>query len=78
MRISALLLLKLEIIAIAFGVIYSSQARAVELATIREESTEPSLTGGGDSWDSMVTPDGRYVVFASAANNLALSASQPL
>ncbi len=37
--------------------------------------TDPALgappTGGGDSWGPILTPDGRYVVFASRANNLA-------
>ena len=31
----------------------------------------PPTTGGGDSWDPILTPDGRYVLFASTANNLA-------
>jgi hypothetical protein len=31
----------------------------------------PPPTGGGDSWGPILTPDGRYVLFASAANNLA-------
>jgi hypothetical protein len=41
----------------------------------------PPPTGGGDSWSPILTPDGRYVLFASTANNLALGGNgvyQPL
>jgi hypothetical protein len=41
----------------------------------------PPPTGGGDSWSPILTPDGRYVLFASTANNLSLGSNgvyQPL
>jgi Tol biopolymer transport system component len=35
----------------------------------------PPPTGGGDSWCPIVSPDGRYVLFASRADNLALGSN---
>src|SRR5262245_40538800 len=37
-----------------------------------ENSQPPTASGGGDSWLPIITPDGRYVLFASTANNLVL------
>src|SRR5262245_52486681 len=35
----------------------------------------PPSGGGGDSWGPTLTPDGRYVLFASTANNLLLTSN---
>src|SRR5262245_61903402 len=37
-----------------------------------ENSQTPTASGGGDSWLPLISPDGRYVLFASTANNLIL------
>jgi Tol biopolymer transport system component len=40
------------------------------------EPAHPALAGGsGDSWGSILSPDGRYVLFASTANNLVANSS---
>src|SRR5688572_712818 len=37
--------------------------------------SEPPAGGNGDSVVSIISPDGRYVLFASTANNLLLTSS---
>src|SRR5262245_33411458 len=37
-----------------------------------QDSQPPTASGGGDSWLPIISPDGRYVLFASTANNLVL------
>src|SRR5438874_2104132 len=40
------------------------------------DSSQPSPAGGnGDSWSPAISPDGRFVLFASTANNLMLNSS---
>ena len=38
-------------------------------------SVGPPASGGGNSMNPIITPDGRYVLFASTADNLALTSS---
>ena len=40
------------------------------LVSVRGGSQESAAGGSGDSWLPILTPDGRYVLFASTANNL--------
>lgn len=52
-------------------------ANSVQLLTPAGSHATPSAGGGGDSGAPIVTPDGRFVVFASRAKNLLSPASNP-
>jgi len=45
-------------------------ANAVDLLSVPAASSSASITAGGDSYASLISADGRYVVFTSTANNL--------
>jgi hypothetical protein len=47
-----------------------SHAVASDLVSAPDPSFSPPVSGGGDSFLSGMSPDGRYVLFASSANNL--------
>lgn len=60
--------------AILASLIFAFMASAsVQLATQRGSATSPAVNGGGMSLDPIVSADGRYVVFASTANNFVLT-----
>ena len=46
-------------------------ASASDLVSVPAASFSPPASGGGDSFVSCASPDGRYVLFSSTANNLA-------
>jgi Tol biopolymer transport system component len=46
-------------------------AAAVDLVSVPDTSFSPPASAGGDSYVSLISADGRYVVFTSTANNLA-------
>lgn len=50
--------------------ISSCTTHAVELVSVPDLRVTPPVGGGGDSYSAFVTPDGRYVLFGSTANNL--------
>ncbi len=50
-------------------------ATPLQLVTTIDPSVGPPASGGGNSMNPIITPDGRYVLFASTANNLALTSS---
>jgi len=50
----------------------SSYASFLQLVTPRDNLLPPVAGGGGSSLMPIVSPDGRYVLFASPANNLLL------
>ena len=52
-------------------VILSNCASAAELGSVPDASFSPPVSGGDDSFVSCMSPDGRYVLFSSTANNLA-------
>jgi len=59
---------------IAFGVSFVALpaiAVSLQLLSQLDSSFTPSLSGGGDSTQPILSEDGRYVLFASTANNLA-------
>jgi hypothetical protein len=62
-RILVVLLVSLPLAGMATG---------FELITARTAELEPSATANGDSSMPIITPDGRYVLFASTADNLVL------
>jgi hypothetical protein len=47
----------------------------LQIISTLDASTSPTLAGGGDSSSPFLSADGRYVLFASTANNLALTRS---
>jgi Tol biopolymer transport system component len=55
---------------LAFWPALASVAASVQLGTGLDPAANPPSGGGGDSWHPIITPDGRYVLFASRANNL--------
>jgi len=58
-----------SIFALLAGIVFSTSAGPFRQISIRD-SARPAPGGGGDSWGPILTPDGRYVLFASTANNL--------
>jgi hypothetical protein len=48
-------------------------ANSLQLVSLRASSPASSNGGNGDSGPAIISPDGRYVLFSSAANNLALA-----
>src|SRR5215471_4543191 len=55
--------------------VFMALADGPELVTTKSPLIEPSIAGGGDSGNGFVTPDVRFVLFASTANNLAATSS---
>jgi Tol biopolymer transport system component len=58
---------------IALNVSPATAASALQLVSQLHPSCAPPAGGDGDSGLPIVSPDGRYVLFASAANNLTLT-----
>jgi len=52
-----------------------AMATSLQLITTIDPSVGPPASGGGNSMNPIITPDGRYVLFASTADNLALTSS---
>jgi Tol biopolymer transport system component len=52
-----------------------AMATPLQLVTTIDPSVGPPVSGGGNSMNPIITPDGRYVLFASTADNLALTSS---
>ena len=53
----------------------SLAAAPLQIISTLDNSTVPTLAGGGDSSNPFLSADGRYVLFASTACNLALTGS---
>lgn len=56
-----------------FTIIHFSAWAAPQLASPLNSSQGAPANGNGDSWAPIVSPDGRYVLFASTADNLAMT-----
>jgi Tol biopolymer transport system component len=56
---------------VAFCLMLPLMARAQQLVTQPDSTAIPPATGGGDSCQPIISPDGRFVLFASRAHNLA-------
>src|SRR5690242_734441 len=54
----------------------SIPAQTVQLVSTPDPSQSPPAGGGGDSWNPILSADGRYVLFASVANNLVLTTNR--
>jgi Tol biopolymer transport system component len=47
----------------------------LQLGSVLAPTSPPAAAGGGDSYGPILSPDGRYVLFASTANNLVLNSN---
>jgi Tol biopolymer transport system component len=54
---------------------FSAVGAPLQIISTLDASTAPTVAGGGDSSNPFLSADGRYVLFASSANNLALTSS---
>ena len=62
------------VVMTAFGLTVSSvYGGSLQLLSQSSPSVPSSVAGNGDSGPAIISPDGRYVLFSSAANNLALT-----
>jgi Tol biopolymer transport system component len=52
---------------------FPASANPLQLISLRDPSLVPAQGGNGDSGPGIISPDGRYVLFSSAANNLTLT-----
>jgi Tol biopolymer transport system component len=52
-----------------------AMATSLQLVTTVDPVVGPPASGGGNSMNPIISPDGRYVLFASTADNLALTSS---
>src|ERR1035437_5116689 len=57
------------------GLTCPSWAGPFQLVSVLDPSQGPPAGGSGDSWAPIISPDGRYVLFASTANNLVLTSN---
>src|SRR5690349_5853396 len=53
----------------------SAKAETFQLASVINSTLSAPAGGSGDSTDPVISADGRYVLFASAANNFVLNAA---
>lgn len=61
--------------ALVAGLAVQAMAGGAQLESVLAPSQGPPPGGSGDSGASILSPDGRYVLFASTANNLLLTSS---
>jgi Tol biopolymer transport system component len=61
------------LVALFFAVACSAAPASLQLVSVLDPSQGPPAGGSGDSYAPVISPDGRYVLFASAANNLLLA-----
>jgi Tol biopolymer transport system component len=55
------------------GITVPAVGQPLQLVSVLDPSQGPPAGGSGDSWAPVISPDGRYVLFASTANNLVLA-----
>jgi Tol biopolymer transport system component len=73
-KLRAVTLLFLLQVFVGLGLL-SGGAAPFELISGHDPLLAPPSGGGGDSWGPILSPDGRYVLFASTANNLLLTSN---
>jgi Tol biopolymer transport system component len=56
--------------ALALSLALPAAAASLQLVSVRDTSLNPPAGGAGDSSVAIISADGRYVLFGSAANNL--------
>lgn len=60
---------------LCFAICVSASGQGLQLISARHPASEPQTVGAGDSYIHAITPDGRFVLFSSAAPNLATTIS---
>ena len=50
-------------------------AAPLQLVSVRDPSQPPPVGGNGDSWGPILSPNGRFVLFSSTANNLVINSN---
>ncbi|HVM49709.1 MAG TPA: hypothetical protein VMU04_16905 [Candidatus Acidoferrum sp.] len=60
-------------LAVAVGFACRAMGGPLQLISTPDPSQSPPAGGCGDSWAPIISPDGRYVLFGSTANNLVLT-----
>ena len=68
-RLATRCVLSLVFLTIHAG--FLASANPFQLVSLRSSSLASGVGGNGDSGPAIISPDGRYVLFSSAANNLA-------
>ena len=58
------------LLGIALFLSVSASSAPLQLISTRDPAQNPPAGGSGDSWGPILSPKGRYVLFASTANNL--------
>ena len=66
---------QIGLLALLAGLASPALARPLQLVSVPNPAQRPPAGGGGDSYDPIISPDGRYVLFASTANNLVLTSN---
>ncbi|MGO8928153.1 MAG: hypothetical protein ACLQU3_14880 [Limisphaerales bacterium] len=66
---------RIGLLALAAGLASPALARPLQLVSLPDPTQRPPAGGGGDSYAPIISPDGRYVLFASTANNLVLTSN---
>ena len=67
------------LVVLAICLNLAAQAQPLQLVTVLDSAQGPAASGSGDSLGPNISLDGRYVVFASTANNLvAVNATNPI
>jgi Tol biopolymer transport system component len=74
MNLSWIIRQKTAVCLLGFWSVMSAPAASLQPVTTVDASVM-SASGGGNSVDPVITPDGRYILFASTADNLALTSS---
>jgi Tol biopolymer transport system component len=65
------------LVAAIVGITLPAEAGAFQLLSVADPAQGSSAGGSGDSWAPMISPNGRYVLFASTANDLVLTTNNP-
>ena len=65
--------LKSLLVPFTWCLVLSAWAQSLQVVSTRDPSQGPPPGGSGDSWGSILSADGRYVLFASTASNLMLT-----
>ena len=67
-----------SLLLLAVAAALSASAGPLQLVSTLDPAQGPPSGGGGDSATPIISPDGRFVLFASTANNLVLVGTNPL
>ncbi len=66
---------QVALVTLAAVIALPALGQPLQLVSVRDPAQEPPAGGSGDSLGPILSPDGRYVLFASAANNLVLTSN---